>query len=246
VIRIGVVCEGQSDYHAVESFFGSSLKSVGVEGQFEALQPEMDRTQPEAGWGNVLLWLKNNPPATRIQRYFGGGLFGGGLGTQPLDCLIVQLDSDILGEPGFSKFVFDAYGFSPDSPHTPSERAAVIRRVIEAACAFNEMVDLDQARHIPAPAVESTEAWCIAAFAVPTTNCEVLTGQQLVDQFMTAIELSESRPATPPYTAIDKSPRRRKKFCTKHKGGSERILNGCAQFRGTHDRLVGVANTQLS
>ncbi|MEQ1538498.1 MAG: hypothetical protein ABL928_06195 [Sphingorhabdus sp.] len=242
-MRIGVICEGPSDYHAIESFFGHSLGEAGVRTEFKALQPQMDRTQPEAGWGNVLLWLKKNPPATRIQSYFGGGLFGGSLATEPFDCLLIQIDSDILGDAAFAKFVSDNYGIILNNPQTPDQRASAIRCILQNASQFQDMTSADVARHLLAPAVESTEAWCVAAFTVPTINFESLAGQALVDAFMTVIEKSEGRQPQAGYAKIDKSPKRREKFCKQHSNGSARIVAGCAQFGAVHNQLVSLAQS---
>lgn len=240
-MRVGVICEGPTDFYAIQHFFAASLKRVGVEAEFKALQPQMDQSQPEAGWGHVLLWLKKNPPNVRIQRYFGGGLFGGGLAVKPLDCLLIQLDSDILGEPSFSKFVLDNYQYCPGNPQDPSDRAEVICSVISKAGNFDDMVASDVARHIPAPAVESTETWCVAAFTMPTTNFEQLNGQALTDAFMSALETSESRQPQLPYANMDKTPNRRETFCAIHSTGSNRIIQGCAEFSRIHDKLVALS-----
>lgn len=241
MMRIGVVCEGPSDYHAIESFFRHSLGSEGISAEFKALQPDMDRTQPEAGWGHVLLWLKKNPPASRIQNYFSGGLFGGGLATPSYDCILIQLDSDVLGEEGFCKFVSDEYGIAADCPDGAESRADVVRVIIEVACQFEHMANADRLKHIPAPAVESTEAWCVAAFRPVREDFELLSGQVLTDAFMSALETSESRAPTPPYARVDKSAKRRQKFCETHAPGSARIVAGCSQFKKTHELLVALA-----
>lgn len=240
-MRIGVICEGPSDYHAIEFFFGHSLKAVGIEAEFKALQPPMDRTQPEGGWSNLLLWLKNNPPETRIPRYFGSGLFGGELAGEPFNCLLVQMDSDILGEEGFSNYISENFRLHLGNPVGSESRAAAILSVIENACQFDQMTDADRERHVSAPSIESTESWCIAAFKVPTADFEVLSGQDLIDEFMTALESSESRQASPPYASIDKSPERRRKFCHKHANGSGRIVQGCSQFSAAHNRLIAIS-----
>lgn len=237
-MRVGVVCEGPTDFFAIRSFFGHALEvDTGVQPEFIALQPEVDCTNPEAGWGNVLLWLQRNSPKIRIQQYFAGGLFGGGLATPPLDALLIQLDSDILGEHVFTDYVQNTYGFQLGNPQLGAARANQIRAVLELACRFPEMTQADIDRHVIAPAVESTESWCIAAFTTPTPDCELLSGQSLVDAFMAALERSEGREPTLPYAKIDKNIKRRLAFCEKHANGSRRVRNGCQHFETAYQQL---------
>ena len=73
------------------------MSSEGFSVEFVPLQPDPDATSPEGGWTHVLLWLENHPPDSRIPQFFTGGLFGGDLAQEPLDGILVQLDSDILG-----------------------------------------------------------------------------------------------------------------------------------------------------
>lgn len=72
-MRIGIVCEGATDTHAIVSFLGASLKSRGVGAAFVGLQPNMDRTSPNGGWGLVLMWFEKNPASSRGKTYFGRG-----------------------------------------------------------------------------------------------------------------------------------------------------------------------------
>ena len=239
-MHIGVICEGPTDYHAISSFFGASLQSKGVNAVFTAVQPTIDKTQPEGGWGNVLIWLAKNPAAIRVERYFSTGLFGGVLETPPLDCLLIQLDTDILGNNLFNQYVYDNYGFTPANPVTPADRADAIRQVISSACQVNELTDVDIKKHVLVPSVESTETWCVAAFTGQPQNFELLNGSALINAFMTALEMSESRIPQGAYANIDKSVRRRDIFCARHANGSERITAGCEQFRRALDNLVGM------
>lgn len=240
-MRIGVVCEGPTDFHAINSFFGHSLSESGIEVKFQPLQPEMDATSHIGGWSNVLLWLNKHPPATRIQQFFAGGLFGGALSAEPLDGLLIQVDSDVLSQISFSTFVRDNYGYVSTNPSTTVARASEIRHILSLAARLSEMTIDDVNRHVLAPAVESTEAWCVAAFTTPTSDFEILSGQTLIDAFMCALEISESRIPSPPYAEINKSQNRRKRFCKTYSNFSGRILTGCQQFHETHDKLASLA-----
>lgn len=232
-MRVGVICEGQTDFVAIEAFFRSSLSSLNIVSEFVAVQPTMDNTLPKAGWGNVLLWLNNNPPTTRIAKYFGGGLFGGDLNFTPLDCLLIQLDTDILENESFQNYVREQYNWNTATPAESSERAQQIISVLRLAWREQDLTVADKNRHIPAPAVESTEAWCIAAFNAQPVNCEDLSGQLLVDKFMSALEISEGRPPTLPYAKINKDTNRRRRFCEMHEKSADRISAGCVQFEQT-------------
>lgn len=240
-MRIGVVCEGPTDYPAIKCFFGHALNERGIAAQFIPLFPELDRTRPEGGWGNVLLWLANHPPAFRITTYFGGGLFGGNLATTPLDVILVHLDADIIEDKAFRLFVKDRYTKNVSAKERPLDRANAIREVIRAAANFDEMANLDRAKHVIAVATEATETWCVAAFQSRGKGYELLRGDALRDKFMTVLERSEGREPRDAYAQLDKSARRRKRFCNTHAGGSGRIVKGCRQFRDAFSELTSLA-----
>jgi len=237
MIRVGVVCEGPTDYFAIEAFFQNALEALGVASEFLPIQPEMDNTSPEGGWGNVLLWLKNNPPASRIAKLFGGGLFGGDLGYEALDCLLVHLDTDVLENGSFQGFVRGEYGHVVASPQVPSARATEIIDILRLAWNENEMNDVDVERHVP----EATEAWCVAAFSAQAQNFEAVSGQLLIDGFMSALETTEGRQPSPPYSEADKNIKRRKRFCEAHRSSSARVADGCEHFGQTLQKLQGFA-----
>ena len=54
-----------------------------------------------------------------------------------------------------------------------------VGRAIGIAGKFDMLPDRDVQRHVPAPAVESTETWCIAAFRTLRRNPEYLNGLAL-------------------------------------------------------------------
>jgi hypothetical protein len=229
-MNIGVVCEGPTDFHAIEHFFKHALEGKNVTADFRALFPEMDKTRPDGGWANVLLWLKNNPANSRVKKYFGSGLFAGTLSTEPLDAIIIHLDTDILPNISFRNYVKQNYAYDVADADSPLSKAIQIKKVINLAAQFDVMTDADKTRHVPAPAVESTETWCVAAFTNTVINFEWLAGIQLTNSFMTALERSEGREPQANYADINKDRERRRRFCEKHKTGSTRIVDGCSQF----------------
>ena len=160
---------GPTDYYAIESFFRHALwEDNGIKAEFVPIRPEMDSINPEGGWGRVLGWLNNNNPEYRIQNYFRGGVFAHVHGRSPIDVLLIQLDSDIFGNESFTNYVKNAYGeIDVGNSVDALDRANEIRNVLQRAAKFAEMTEVDAGRHVIAPAVENTEAWCVAAFNGP-------------------------------------------------------------------------------
>jgi hypothetical protein len=239
-MKIGVVCEGPTDYPAITHFYSHALQERNITAQFQPLYPELDRTRPQGGWANVLMWLRNNPPATRINRYFGGGLFGGALATEPFDAIIIHLDADILPNDSFKKFVKENYAFEVLDTNDPTVRAKQISDLISISARLVEMSNSDAAKHVAAPAVESTETWCVAAFSMPPQNFEEIRGRNLVNAFMRALEKSEGRTPLIDYENIDKSHHRRIRFCKLHAINSVRVVNGCPSFANSLEKLVSL------
>lgn len=241
-MRVGIVCEGPTDFYAIKSFLGNALEASNLVCEFHAIQPEMDQTLPEAGWGNVLLWLYNNPPALRIEKYFGGGLFGGNLSTPPMDALIFQIDSDILGDESFASYLRGNFDYTVRTPVDPAGRAAEIRTVLTLAIGAAEMNAVDLERHVLLPAVESTEASCVAAFSGQHVDAEQLSGQAMIDAFMSALETTEGNVPSLPYARINKSPARRQRLCQRLANSSHRVVDRCASFRDCLTRLENLSN----
>ena len=242
-MRIGVVCEGRTDSLAIEAFLDHSLTHRGITAEFEAIQPKRDNSSPVGGWGNVLLWLINNPPETRVQNLFGGGRFGGNLARPPLDCLLIHLDTDVLGDNSFKNFVKNKFGYDASSPKGSIERGQETSDILKLAWREQDMTDADKNRHVPAVSVETTENWCVAAFSARTDDFELLSGQCLVDRFMSALEKSEGRRPNTPYSEINKDIKRREKFCDSLKCNSSRVSSGCRHFNLILERLLSLSKT---
>ena len=242
-MRVGVVCEGQTDVHAITSFLEASLTGRGITPTFVEIQPETDRTQPtDGGWGAVLHWLQDNPPQVRIATYFSGGLFGGGLSAKRCDVMVFQMDADILSDTPFQKWTKRHLKHSVVDRIDPVHRGNELRAIIEIAGAFHQLSPDDKRRHIAAPAVESTETWCVAAFQSLSGDPERLTGPDLRDEFMTALHRSENRPVQQ-FSRIDKQPNRRRRYCTKHAVGVGRVETQCRHYRELVEALC-VWNTR--
>ena len=230
-MRVGVVCEGQTDVHAIEAFLGASLLSRGIDVVFVNLQPSMDRTNPtDGGWAMVLRWLIDNPPRTRSITYLSGGLFDADLHVKRCDVILVQMDADILSDCTFGNWVRNKVGREVVVAIDPVERGEEIRAIIETVGHFHELSPLDRSRHIVAPAVESTETWCVAAFQDMEGNPECATGVDLCQIFMTALHESEGR-AIRSFARVNKDPRRRRSFCARSARGFLRLERQCYHYR---------------
>ena len=209
-MRIGVVCEGQTDQTAITNFLKASLTGRDITPVFVPIQPENDRTKPpDGGWHAMLNWLLKNPPKSRIATYLGGGLFDDGLSAKRCDVLVFQIDSDILSERGFQNWTRKTLGHDVTDSTDPTQRGKEVRSIIEIAGNFEELSDDESKRHIPAPAVESTEAWCVAVYGSFSGDPERLKGLALCREFMTALHRSENRDIQS-FTKINKSPDRRR------------------------------------
>ena len=236
-MRIGIVCEGETDAHAMECFLEASLRSRGLEASFVTLQPRMDRTSPSGGWGMLLKWFEQNPPDTRIRTYFDGGLFDNGLSAKQCDVVTFQMDADVLSDEAFRRHMKRRFGRDIGDPDDPIERGQAIRDIIETAGAFDRLSERDLGRHVVAPSVESTETWCVAAFRHLEFDPELLRGQELCDAFMEALHQSEGR-RMQQFVRIDKSPERRCHFCRKHSVGFERLERQCRHYRDLVESLT--------
>ena len=229
-MRVGVVAEGPTDTHAIREFLRKSLGSRGVEASFVPLQPDMDKTRPNGGWGMVIGWLANNPPKVREQAYLGDGLFDGGLSAKSCDVIVFQLDTDNLSMGPFRNGVEQRLGREVRNEDSPIRRGEEIRRIIEEVGGFGQLSDSDRRRHIVAPAVECTETWCVGVFKMWTHELELLRGNQLGELFMRVLHISEGRDMQE-FASVDKSTRRRETFCKKHAKNYSWLEAQCYHYR---------------
>lgn len=228
-MRIGVICEGPTDYVAIESFFGAALADKNFDVTFVSLQPDMDATQSHGGWTLVESWLSNNPPESRIHRYFGGGLFESDLDTKQCDVFLIQIDSDILDDESFVQSVQTKFNIDASGIVGSVNRRKKIINILNSWCDLSKCSGGDIERHIMCPAVESTEAWCIAA-VTRHADIEGLSKTELIVPFMTAMHRSESREIPEEIIKIDKSTERRKRFCVANAAGHGKLASQCQSF----------------
>ena len=241
MVRIGIVCEGPTDVHAIENFLGASLKDRGIKLKFVYIQPEKDKTRP-GGWSSVLNWLRNNPPKFRTNNYLSGGLFDGDLSAKSCDMLLFQMDADIIADRSFQNWTRDNLGYQVTNSPGPIQRGNEIRMIIENAGDFNQLSQDESKRHIPAPAVESTEAWCVAVYGRFSGDPEQLKGPDLCEEFMRALHLSEDR-VLQPFRHIDKNPDRRRRYCERHADEFRRVETQCHHYRELVASVVRLAES---
>ena len=234
-MRVGIVCEGPTDLYAIVYFLGASLTSRGIMPVFVRLQPEADRTSP-AGWPQVAQWLKNNPPPSRTKTYFDGGLFDEELSAKQCDVIVFHIDADILSHESFINWTEKNLKYSNIDDNNPIQRGNEVRSIIGMMADFDSLSEVDLERHFPAPAVESTETWCVACVRMLASDPERLRGSDLCDEFMTALHQSEGRP-TQVFSQINKSTGRRRRFCEKQSAGYSRIERQCHHYRELVQRL---------
>ena len=243
-MRVGVVYEGPTDWHAIVCFLKASLNDRGIKPTFVDIHPERDKTNPtDGGWGAVFNWLIRNPPKSRIPRYFNGGLFADDLSAKQCDVMLFQMDADILSDCIFQEWAKKNLGYEVVDSEDPIQRGSEIRSIVEIAGDFVELTIRDSQRHIPAPAVESTETWCVAAFRVLPGDPEVLRGHDLCLEFMTALHRSENRHIQR-FARIDKQPDRRRRYCETHSAGFERLEAQCLHYRDLVDSICGCSDTK--
>lgn len=239
-LRIGIVCEGPTDFHAIRNFIPAALKALGVDAEIVPLQPDMGRTMPDAGWPHLEAWLRNNPPQQRIIEFLRGA-FGSGMSANTCDVILIQMDSDILDEESFRTHMERQYQFIIPDVHEPDARGARVKEILELWSRIGELTAVDRDRHVFAPAVESTEAWCVAADHTQQTEIERLRGAELTQAFMSALEASEHRDVGV-YVNIDKDVGRRTRFCEEYgAAGAGPVLRGCPHFERAVTQLGALA-----
>lgn len=215
MIRVGVVCEGPTDFVAIKEFLHHGLRRRGVETQFIALQPAPDRTD-HGGWTQVFYWLEQNPPLARIKRFFEGGLLDADLNARSCDIILVHFDTDLLNDEAF-RVHMTRMGIDVKEFLDPEHRAREIKRILWLLARLDELTQVDTLRHVLAPAVEASEAWCVAAFARWQFDPEGLQGQALWDKFAEVLCRSEGRPPpASPAGEPDKDVIRRRRYCERH------------------------------
>lgn len=233
-MKIGVVCEGETDFVVIKHYVGEELDKRGIQSEFVLIQPAADRST-RGGWGNVIAWLDKNPPQAR-EVFFGGGLFAGMGAKANLDVLLMQLDTDVLPEASFTNFV-KGRGLTVSKAATVAEKSAEISRLLNIFARMPDVKDHLTARHIPVPIAEASEAWCVAAEGVYQGDSEYLFGQDLRDAFGSALARALKHEAKTSYSGINKIVKTRERYCLATKGEIHNVY-GCTLFTALVGSLV--------
>ena len=227
--RVGIVCEGPTDRHAIASYVGQSLSNQGISDvEFRDLTAYVDNTAPSTGWAMVIRWLSQNPMIrTRYLRQ----LFAGSVNAPLVDALVIHLDVDNLSISSFRAHIYNRFQTTVQNPSGPQRRGSELRRVVEHVGKFSLLEKYDRDRHVLAVAVESTETWCVAAFRNQKTDPEQLTASSLRQAFMSALHKFEGRPTNTQFRKVSKDVRRRSKFCRFTAKHADRIEMQCSHYK---------------
>ncbi|AFO91545.1 hypothetical protein [Phaeobacter inhibens] len=211
-MRIGIVCEGQTDFIAIERLVGLSFRARDIDVSFVSLQPPVDNTRAGAGWPQVLRWIEKNPIGQRNVQHFGRGLFAKDLSAKRCDAILFQMDTDIIGEQSFENKVRND-GYAAATPSEPRQRAVFIADVLAHYLDYSNLDSTLQRKHFLFPAVESTETWCIAAADNFEQDPETFGLADLVHHFGCLVSDVCGQPRRDSYTKINKRQILRRKVC---------------------------------
>lgn len=236
-MKIGIVCEGVTDFHAMRHYLGAALHQRGVAANFVPLQPNPDNTN-RGGWPQVLTWLERNPPSLR-EPLFGAGLFANSSRFSGLDYLIIQLDTDIIPEAGFRNFLRDN-GYEAGNPETVPLKAAEIASILLHFSKDAELSPDLKERHIQAPIAEASEAWCVAADPEFLGDPESLSGQSLIDEFGKSLARFSRQPLQAAYLRINKTSKTRDRYCA-GTSGNHLLVRRCSLFDALVEKIVPAA-----
>jgi hypothetical protein len=165
--------------------------------------------------------------ASRLTAYLGAGLFASGLSSKKCDYLIFQIDTDVLDEDHFSNFVRNRKSIVVANPLDPADRFDEVRRVLLEFCEFTSSAEADANRHIVAPAVENTEAWCVAARDPQVADLERERKAALASAFAARLVDFEGEGAQP---GSIKNVARRRAYCQHHRSAFGRVELECSQY----------------
>jgi hypothetical protein len=234
-MRIGVVCEGPTDFVALNSFLTRSLQNRGKNVTLVDVQPELDASSVSSGggWPNALLWILRNPLPARKTSYLGVGLFGENLSAKKCDLLLIFLDSDVLDDRSFADYVRRHVSCSVNNPIDPDKRFEEVQSILLSFCGFGSVLEAIDAKHLLGAAVESSEAWCVAVRDPKVSNVETLNKDRILAEFITRLCEFDSGSPRPEHA---KRVTRRKSYCDHHVSEVDRLESNCASYM----RIVGM------
>lgn len=233
-MKIGIVCEGVTDFLAIKYYLSNEMKTKGINTNFILLQPLPNNTNP-GGWSHALTWLANNPPTAR-RKLFQKGLFANSSIFSELDAIAVHLDTDVLNEPSFINFL-NTRNIHLQPCKTIQQKSLELSRIIDIFLKKN-LIDKElKEKHISIPIAESSEAWCIAAEGNFLGNAETLTGQNLCNEYGAALARISGKSPKQSYTKINKKEKSRDNFCKKTSHNHANIRQ-CILFNNAAEKII--------
>lgn len=160
-IRIGIICEGASDYTILEWCLREALERIGHKPTFHAIHPIRDKTSgafEDGGWHQVYKWCVRNDQAAR-RRFFGAGLFDDD-DAIAVDLLIVHIDGDVHGILGAADRSKRVTSVDPANYHPTPKGILAFGEDLLVNWLFEESGTRDMS--MPAPTVLESEAWLLA------------------------------------------------------------------------------------
>jgi hypothetical protein len=213
MFKIGVICEGPTDFVAMKCFLESEFNSRSRKIELTLIQPALDNSLP-AGWTQVLFWLENNKLNFRSALYLKkDALFQFEDEAAKFDALLFHIDSDIIGEDSFTNFI-KKRGLSDNRPLNNIDRGNVISHVLLSIGGHDSDAEALLQRELVTPIVESSETWIIAAEGV-VPNAEALVGQPLINAFGGLVARAYGKPSKSSYKSIDKNVKKGRNFAKK-------------------------------
>ncbi|MGD9738967.1 MAG: hypothetical protein AB7O56_03335 [Bauldia sp.] len=191
---VGVVSEGPTDFVVLQYILSTFAQFRGDEIELRRIQPHIDATsgrRSEGGWTQVYQWCVRNPPPARAFLFQSGSLFEGG--DDPLDFLIVHMDTDIAEHILYGRYPLPQQGAQAHNLSSNVGRGAFVNDTI--ALWLDLSNDGNAARCLPAPAVECAETWLVAGLRRAPSNPEAFP--RIMQWFIRAMYRSEGVATVP-------------------------------------------------
>lgn len=164
-VVVGLVCEGATDFTIFEHLLKGVAEEIGFSIAFRRFHPTHDATSGRieaGGWTTVFRWCTRHGPDIRHLIFERGSLFQ--TDEEPCDYLLVHLDTDICEKIVASGLEVTQHVLSASFDlATSTGRADYVKEIIRFWLRFDETPEPIRSKHIPAPAVECSETWIMAA-----------------------------------------------------------------------------------
>ncbi len=150
---------------------------------------------------------------------------------------MVQIDSDNLGDFGFTNYIASNFGATVNNHLDAADRFAEIQKILLLACGLQDIAHASVNRHALFPAVENTEAWCVAAADPSHPNIESTDKTDLAILYSRHFGVIVGK--TLPLAKV-KSVLARREYCKITLSQHGNILLACPQFNRAVAELTQV------